>query len=483
MILLVLFALGGVVSQVEAAEGARGDRCEVPAGRVINDDFYFFCRILDVHGTINGDLIGIASSVTVHDDAVIAGDLWVGGGELVVRGVVGDDIRFGGVTLVVAGSAQFASSQIDVVSLALNTEIGEDASIPGDLLVYGYQARIKGTVDGALDFNGEALLIDGVVAGNVDARVGDPRRNTDMPDLPIYNVTFADPGLVTGAGARIEGNLYYTAAAPSFVPVDAVEGRIRFEQTGGQPDITRVDRPTDAAAILTDYVVESVRDTLSLVILGAVSLRVVPNMVRQPAQHVRRRTVPTIGWGLLTFMLSIPVIITVFVLGLIVLLLLYLIKLNELTLMVGAGVLIVTAVLVGGISFLLLFMGRLVVSFMIGQMIYRYGLRVMEAGTLRRWLGMLVLGTTIYALITNVPVPALGVIIELVTALAGVGAVVMYMRRLVLDSNLFSTRDQVVAEVVPVTSVSVPPAPEVQGPLPPGMENLPEGFTGFDEDW
>ena len=68
-------------------------------------------------------------------------------------------------------------------------------------------------------------------------------------------------------------------------------------------------------------------------------------------------------------------------------------------------------------------------------------------------------------------------------ALAGVGAVVMYFRKLILDLPFFTQRTES-ALPVPVTTVTVPSVPRLeQEPPPPGMTNLPEGFTGFDDDW
>jgi hypothetical protein len=167
--------------------------------------------------------------------------------------------------------------------------------------------------------------------------------------------------------------------------------------------------------------------------------------------------------------------------GLLVVLILYFIKLNALTLMVGIGLMIVSSGMVGGIGFLLFFMGRVVISFMIGQLVYRYALRLPEQGTLRRWAGMLLIGASAYALLTNVPLPALGLIIELVTALAGVGAVVMYLRSAINVSVLFTPRPE---EAEPLVSPPVVPAPEQEeGEISAGLENLPEGFSGFDEDW
>ncbi|MCD4684362.1 MAG: hypothetical protein K8S97_00310 [Anaerolineae bacterium] len=494
--LLVVLALGGVARRAEASENMRGDKCEVTADREIKDDFYFFCRILDVKGTIDGDLIGVASSVTIHAGAVITGDIWVGGGQLIIAGTVADDIHFGGVSVVIEQGARFLNPldetpsdphRMDVLSVALNTEIAPHASYPGDVQVWGYQAQIDGMVGGDLTFRGEALTINGIVVGMVDADVGDIRRNTDVPSLPFYDVTFSDPGLRVGDDAHIAGDLEYTATRPSppdMLPSGVVQGRTRYTRTGAQPDITKVDQANDAAEIIRGYLSATINDVATLLILGVIGLRFIPGIIRQPATHVRRRTVPTIGWGLLTFMLSIPLVITVIMIGLIFLLILYLVQLNQLTIMVGATVLIVTAVLVGVITFLLFFMGRLVVSFMIGQLIYRYALRQTKQGTLRHWLTILLLGTTVYALIINMPIPALGLVIELITALAGVGAVVMHIRRRIMDLNLFTPLPDPLADVpISTISVMIPTQPQNDAGQQPGMNNLPNGFKGFDEDW
>src|SRR5574342_252225 len=159
LILLLLLLLAGITSQVEASDGMRGDKCEVAEDDYIAEDFYFFCRILDVRGTIDGDLIGAASVITIYRTATVTGDLWVGGGKLVVEGRMGDDLHFFGATMAVGDHARFEHSRIDVLSVAINTEITQNAVLPGDLLVYGYQVRVIGTVGGDVDFGGEALII------------------------------------------------------------------------------------------------------------------------------------------------------------------------------------------------------------------------------------------------------------------------------------------------------------------------------------
>ncbi|NLX10788.1 MAG: hypothetical protein GXY36_14110 [Chloroflexi bacterium] len=476
VLLLVLLGVIGVTGQVEASDGMRGDRCIVLESETIVEDFYFFCRVLEVYGTIDGDLLGVASEITIGRTAVITGDIWTAGGRLRVEGTVGDDVHFVGVSATISDRANFTHNRVDLFSVAVNTEIAQDAALPGDLLVYGYQARVNGTVGGDVDFGGEALIINGVVNGRVDAAVGDVRRSTDIPGLPIYDVSFSNPGLRVGPEAYIGGDLKYESASRTQIPFGVVQGQIDFEQVLSQPDITQAEQAEVIARILVNYIKESLRDAITLLLVGGMALWLLPNFIRQPAQHVQRRTVPTIGWGLIAFMLSFPAAVLLLAFSLLILLILFLLKLNELTVITAVGLLVINLVTIGGFWFLLLFLGRVVISFVIGQVIYRYVLRQTDTGRLRYWLVMLAIGAAVYALITNAPIPALGLTVELITALAGIGAVVMYARTLVYKSEMLGP--------VPVAATAAPAAPpplpdDVEAPL--GMENLPEGFRGFDD--
>jgi hypothetical protein len=480
--LVLVAALAGLVGQVEASDGMRGDHCRVTADEVIVDDFYFFCRIVEIDGTIDGDVLGVASEVVISDTAIITGDLWIGGGKVTVAGQMGDDIHFAGLNLAVQPAARFTHDRIDVVSLALNTAIEREATLPGDLLVYGYQAQVSGTVGGDIDFLGEALTINGRVAGRVDATIGDARRNNELPGLPLYDVSFRNPGLRIGPEAYIGGDLAYETTTSANIPLGVVQGDIDFTQTLNQPDITKAEQPDVVARILVNYFTDALRDVLTLMLVGVLLLRVLPNTIRQPAVHVRRRTIPAVGWGLVTFMLAFPLAIVLIIIGALVVVGLVLIQLDNLSLMVGLGILIFDAGLIVGFTFLLFFMGRVVISFVAGQLIYRHVLRSIEQGTLRRWIITLAMGATVYALVTNVPIPGLGLVIELVTALAGIGAVVLYARNALEQMNLFTPQAAPV-EALPAEQIEAAPPPmPVEPEKPLGMDNLPEGFSGF-KDW
>lgn len=478
--LLLVLGLLAIAGRVEASDGMRGDHCVVAEDEYIVEDFYFLCRVLDVRGTIDGDLLGIGSEIHLYPTATVTGDIWTAGGRLRIEGAVGDDIHFVGVTALISERARISGNRTDLAALALSVEIMPGAILPGDLLVYGYQVEINGAVGRDVDFGGESLIIRGRVGGRVDASVGDWRRDTDLPGLPIYNISFNDPGLAVADNAFIGGDLSYEAPSRRPIPPGVVQGRISYDAIISQPDITNLGETDSAARLLRDYLGRALRDTVTLLLVGLPVLALWPKVIVQPAQHVRRRTIPAVGWGLVSFMLAFPVGVFMIVLSLIVLGLLLSVSLEELAIVAGAGMLIGNLAFIVGFGFLLLYMGRIVVSFAIGYLIFRFLLPLPNGSQFRRALSAMAVGALLYTLMTNVPLPPLGLVLELVTALAGVGAVAMFLREW-----FYNARTPETVPVVTAPEVYEPPrTPSLTDEFAgqPGMDNLPEGFTGFDEE-
>lgn len=478
--LLLVLGLLAIAGRVEASDGMRGDHCVVAEDEYIVEDFYFLCRVLDVRGTIDGDLLGIGSEIHLYPTATVTGDIWTAGGRLRIEGAVGDDIHFVGVTALISERARISGNRTDLAALALSVEIMPGAILPGDLLVYGYQVEINGAVGRDVDFGGESLIIRGRVGGRVDASVGDWRRDADLPGLPIYNISFNDPGLAVADNAFIGGDLSYEAPSRRPIPPGVVQGRISYDAIISQPDITNLGETDSAARLLRDYLGRALRDTVTLLLVGLPVLALWPKVIVQPAQHVRRRTIPAVGWGLVSFMLAFPVGVFMIVLSLIVLGLLLSVSLEELAIVAGAGMLIGNLAFIVGFGFLLLYMGRIVVSFAIGYLIFRFLLPLPNGSQFRRALSAMAVGALLYTLMTNVPLPPLGLVLELVTALAGVGAVAMFLREW-----FYNVRTPETVPVVAAPEVYEPPrTPSLTDEFAgqPGMDNLPEGFTGFDEE-
>jgi len=150
--LLVGLLFGVGIGTVEASDGMRGQNCEIREDEYINHDFYFMCSTLVVRGVVNGDLIGLASEVTIEQEGRVMGDVWMMGGQLVIQGMVNDDVRFAGIDLDITEQANFPNDSTDVTAAAVDTEISQGTSIPGDILMFGIQATVRGDIGGNIDF-------------------------------------------------------------------------------------------------------------------------------------------------------------------------------------------------------------------------------------------------------------------------------------------------------------------------------------------
>lgn len=493
-LLILVFTFGFSIGVVEATDGMRGNRCVVAKEDYIDHDFYFFCRSLTIHGTIDGDLIGIASDVTITREAVVTGDVWVMGGQLTISGSIGDDVHFAGADLEVTERAVFTSSRVDIAGLALNLEITENVEVPGDILMFGYQAILEGNVGGNIDFQGQNLTIDGDVAGNVDAIVGDSRVEISLRSIPFlpYSVRLRDYGLYVGDSAQIGGNLNYEAAQQSNIPRNAVQGKVDYTQVLAQADITRAQQPRTFFSILQNYLLAVLRDVISLVLVGMLALQFTPVLIVEPSIRVRQSLLPAVSWGLILFILFFPITLMSIIMSIIVVVLITFITLSSLTWAAALLVTIVNLSFILSFLFVFIYLGRAITCFLIGYSLIQ-GTRFYFAKRqhdpddppiyippvpLRyRWT-LLMLGAVIYSLIVNVPlpspIPTLALVFEAIVALSGLGAIFMLGRdRWYLSEARRSTTPRIYHMDTDFLEES---------DMPLGMNNLPEGFEGFNDD-
>lgn len=494
LILILFFGVG--VGIVEAADGMQGDRCVIERNEFIEHDFYFMCRTLVVQGTIDGDLIGIASKVTISRNAEIMGDVWVGGGQLIIQGAVGDDIHYGGIDLdIIADADKFTNPRLDVTALALSVEISAESHIPGDLLMIGYQGLVYGDVGGNIDFQGQRLDIQGVVGGNVDAVVGDSREEINLRNIPFlpYSVRLGDYGLYMGSDARIEGDLNYEAAQQANLQRRDIGGALRYEKVLEKEDITKVQQPRTFFSILKNYVIEITKDVISLGLIGILVLQFAPVFMIEPSKVIQKSPIPVVSWGLILFILFFPLTLLSIVISIVLVILVTFITLSSLTLTTGVFLTILNLIFVAGFWFILVYLGRAITCFLIGSIlvhIVRYYLAkrkhdpddppiyIPPIPARYQWITLAV-GTIIYGSIVNMPlpspVPTFELILDAGVAFAGLGAIFMYGRDVWYVREVFGGQQPIRA----LRRLN-PLLPE-DTDMPLGMDDLPEGFKGFPE--
>jgi hypothetical protein len=492
-IVLLLFSLLVVVSRVEATDGMRGfDACVVERDEVILEDFYFACRTLEIKGFIDGDVIGMASEVTIAREAQVTGDIWVIGGQLTIEGVVGDDLHFFGADLDVTGLARFPNRRSDIISAGISIEISKGTVIPGDIIHYGYQTIIKGKVNGDIDFQGQALVIQNDVAGEVSAIVGDQEASAPLSRLPfVYSVNFRDPGLYFSDGDEdqegyINGNLHYEA--PRRVNIgDRVGGEVDYRQSVQNTNIASAEESDTLLQIIGNYILVTIRDVASIGLVGILTLNFFSTFITEPSYRIQKHPVSAFGLGLLLSLLSIPAAFTIILTSLLILLVVFIITLSELTLMVSLILLVLNLGFISGAFFLFAFLGRAITSFVIGYWVLRYTRRfwIRYAGTpppvlSELWFSLLI-GVMMLSLFVNLPLGAFvgtfQVTVSVIAGSTGYGAFFIYL------GDLRSSNRRLSAVASPA-KITPPPPPEdvdTDEDVPLGMNNLPPGFTGFND--
>lgn len=493
-LLSTFFSISIGVGVVEASDGMRGNRCVVREDEYIEHDFYFSCWSLVVRGTIDGDLIGVASEVTITQDAVVTGDIWVMGGELKVRGAVGDDMRFVGVDMDIEEPATFANDQTDVTALAISVEIAPNVTIPGDLLMFGYQGLVYGNVGGDVDFQGQTLQIQGRVGGDVDAIVGDSRQEISIRTIPLlpYSLRLRDYGLYIQDGGTVGGDLRYEAAQSANIPRGVVGGTTRYTQVVTAQDITRAQEARTFISIFRNYLIELLQDVIPLTIVGLLALQFFSRTVAESARRIRRAAPSVVSWGLMLLVLFFPIALGLILISTILSFLVTIITLGSMTVMVIIFLLIFNLIFVFGFLFMVFYLSRAITSYLLGVMIvnrvrYYFARRNHDPDdppiylppipSEQRWM-LLVLGTVVYGAMVNIPlpspVPLLIYMVEFLAICSGLGAMFMLAR----DAWY---RYELRHGLAPRRSFSLDTDIIEDRDAPVGMDNLPEGFSGFND--
>jgi cytoskeletal protein CcmA (bactofilin family) len=163
---VVFFTFSILVTSVEADSVVRsGNAISIAEEQIIEGDFYTTAWKVNVSGSVEEDMITAGSNVTINGP--IGGDGFIVGGQVDIHGTVGDDLRILGAEVIIAEPVMG-----DVFVVAGTVHILSTASIAGDIVIFGGEAVIEGSVGGDILGNIDTLRIDAQVAGMVDVTVG-----------------------------------------------------------------------------------------------------------------------------------------------------------------------------------------------------------------------------------------------------------------------------------------------------------------------
>lgn len=310
--------------------------------------------------TVQGDLV--ASGGTVRIDGRVDGDLVASGGQVIVDGTVtGDVLAAAGTTTIsgqVDGDARVASGQARIEG-----RIGEDL-----LLGVGQATVASGTqIGGDLIFAAGRMQLDGTVAGNVLGSTGN----------------YTQGGSVGGSE------------------------RVNIDQPEAEQEPTLADRTVDA-----------LRRYVSILVVGALLLWLLPRLLRGAADRTRGRPLVSFGVGILGFIGTIVALVLVVLMTVLVAVVLGLLGLGSLTGLTVFGGILVTAIVVFLLVLAVAFAAQATVGLALGRLL----LPGLDRSFLSR-LGALALGVLAVVLVAAIPV--VGGVLEALLVLIGLGGLLL----------------------------------------------------------
>ncbi len=411
--LLGLLLLGGIGS-ASASDIRSGDTVTIAAGEVIDDDLIVFGNTVVMNGTVNGDLVAFGNTITVN--GTVNGSAMLAGQTLLVGGTVKGTLYGGGSTLTLAPLARI---ERNMFFGGYNLETRSESVIARDLVFGGSQAVLGGSVGRDAKLAGQALELNGRVAGNVRAEVGEPQV-IPMNFFAGANLPPAIPsGLRVSKNAEIGGQLLYASTVEQ-------AGAILAQPRGGVVYSQQIRATSNAPAPSPyEWLFTRLRDFFTVLILGALALWIAPRYVNQAVTHARDKTLAATGWGLVVLVVGYALVAVAGIVLMIVGIVIATTTLGGLaaaTFGIGAGA---TALLFTVFTAVVLWGSKVIIACLIGKLLFQ-AVAKQYADNL---LAAFVVGLVLFEIVAAIPF--LGTIVTIVAVLLGLGAIwyVYYDRR------------------------------------------------------
>jgi cytoskeletal protein CcmA (bactofilin family) len=234
----------------------------LPAGTVINGDYFAFGSVAEISGTVNGDVYAFAGQVLI--DGHVNGDVIAAGGRINISGTVSQDVRAAGGQVTLTGSVGR-----NLTVAAGNAELASSAVVRGGLVAAGGNIDLSAPLGGDCRVAAGTLILSNKIGGGVNAAVGTLR---------------------VGSRAAIQGDLNYWSSRDASISEGArIEGKISRRAPPQKPKLW--------PAVLAAWALLLAVSFVSTLILGILSIRFLPNFHSSTVAILRDQPWKSVGIG------------------------------------------------------------------------------------------------------------------------------------------------------------------------------------------
>jgi cytoskeletal protein CcmA (bactofilin family) len=311
--------------------------------------------------------------------------------------------------------------QGDLVASAGTVRI--DGRVDGDLVASGGQVIVAGTVTGDVLAGAGSTTVSGEVGGDLRAGSGQARIEGSVGEDVLLGVGQA----TVASGARIGGDLIFGAGRMQLdgTVAGSVLGSTgsyaRGGSVGGSEQVNVQEPEEEREPTLVDRAVDALRRYVSILVVGALLLWLLPRVFRGAADAARRRPLVSFGVGVLGFIAVIVALVLVVLVTVLVAVVLGLLGLGSLTGVTAFGGVLVAAIIVFLFVLAVAFAAQATVGLALGRLLFRT-----DGGSSLGWLGALAFGVLVVVLVASIPV--VGGWLEALLVLLGLGALLLIAR-------------------------------------------------------
>jgi cytoskeletal protein CcmA (bactofilin family) len=370
-----------IIAPANAADIRNGQKLDIPAGEVVNDDLYLFGSGITVDGTVNGDVIAFGNNIVVN--GTVNGNFNGAGQDITIKGRVRDSVR-------TAASTLDISSYVggDLVAAASQANITPGGSVGRDFLVAAGTVRVDGPVGKDIRGSVGDLFINSSVGGSVDIE---------------------SRGVNLEPAASIAGDLTYKSENKAEQAKEAVvKGQVKQvvppqPRPSGEATGRMVVGVVSAIVGLTVLllIIIAVFKYIAALLTGIIMILIVGKYIPGLVETLKNKPWPCLGYGALFFFLA-PIAIGI-------------------AFMLVIGIPLGLAAL--ALYILAIYLGHIFIGLFIGKWMLRQQADTTSVGPL---IGAMALGLLIVYIVAIIPF--IGCLSDLAAILFGLGAICLFVK-------------------------------------------------------
>ncbi|MFY9271119.1 MAG: hypothetical protein WAO55_15355 [Candidatus Manganitrophaceae bacterium] len=238
-----------------------GETSILPAGEVVEGDYFAWGDVVEILGTVHGDVYAAGGEVRVSGE--IDGDLLAAGGKITLSGRVSQNARIAGGKIIADGV------------------IGRNLTVAGSEVDLNPSASIQGDVTAAA---GE-LTVSSRIGGDLTTMTGKMR--------------------ITPA-AEVAGNVSYRSRRPAAIDPEAkIAGKVTAARLHGMFNLSPGQVVGALAALFFFF---KAINFISTLIVGLLIVFLFPGFSREVVSTLQTKPIASLGWGL-AWLIVTPVVL------------------------------------------------------------------------------------------------------------------------------------------------------------------------------